>query len=131
MTPAQPKLSTYLLVYALLMVGLAATVGAAYIPLGRFNLLVALVIAFGKASLVVLIFMHVYYSPRLTWVAVFAGLVWLAILLALVGADYASRDWLPVTPIPTELAEPPDGESYEPPRAGSSLGTEGVPHAQE
>ena len=131
MTTAQPKLSTYLIVYALLMVGLAATVGAAYAPLGRFNLVVALAIAFAKSSLVVLIFMHVYYSPRLTWVAVFAGLVWLAILLALVGVDYASRDWLPVTPIPTELAESPDGESDEPPHAGSSLGAEGVPRAEE
>src|SRR5215213_2440025 len=120
MSTAQPRLQTYFVVYALLMAGLAATVGVAYVPLGRLNLVAALAIAFAKASLVVLIFMHVRYSPPLTWLAVFAGLVWLAILLALILADYSTRDWLPVTPIPTELAEPRNGEGFEPPRSGSS-----------
>jgi cytochrome c oxidase subunit 4 len=129
-TTAQPTLRTYIIVYLLLMVGLAATVGAAFVPLGRLNLAVALAIAFAKATLVVLFFMHVLYSQRLTWIAVFAGLVWLAILLALVGADYMSRDWIPVTPIPTELAEPPDADSFQPPRTGSSPTAEGVPHAE-
>jgi cytochrome c oxidase subunit IV len=131
MSTAHPVLRTYLVVYALLMAGLAATVGIAYLPHGPWSLPGALAIAFGKATLVVLIFMHVRYSPRLTWIAVFAGLVWLAILLAVVSADYASRHWLPVKPIRTELVMPPDDESFEPKRAASSLGTEGVPHAAE
>jgi caa(3)-type oxidase subunit IV len=113
---AQPTLRTYLVVYALLMVGLAATVGVAYLPLGRANLLVALTIAFAKATLVMLYFMHVLYSPKLTWIGVFAGLVWLAILLSLVGADYMSRDWIPTSPIPPELALPPADDSFSPPR---------------
>ena len=129
-TAGQPTLRTYIIVYLLLMLGLALTVGVAFVPLGRLNLAVALAIAFAKATLVVLFFMHVLYSPKLTWIAVFAGLVWLAILLALVGADYMSRDWIPVTPTPTELAEPPDAESYEPPREGASPGRKGVPHAE-
>jgi len=91
MDNAQPPLRSYVVVYLLLMVGLAATVGVAYVPLGRWNLPVALAIAFAKATLVVLVFMHVRYSPRLTWIAVFAGLVWLAIMLALMMADYATR----------------------------------------
>jgi caa(3)-type oxidase subunit IV len=98
MTTAQPTLRTYFIIYAFLMLGLAVTVAAAYVPLGRMNLAVAMAIAFAKAALVVLFFMHVLYSPRLTWIAVFAGLVWLAILLALVGADYATRGWIPVEP---------------------------------
>jgi len=129
MTTAQPRLQTYLAVYALLMLGLAATVGVSFLPHGPWSAPAALAIAFGKSALVVLIFMHVRYSPRLTWIAVFAGLVWLAILLALVVADYASRGWIE-TRAPAQLALPPDAESFEPPRAGSSLGEEGVPHAE-
>mgnify|MGYP003412698260 CR=1 FL=1 len=98
MTTAQPTLRTYFIIYALLMLGLIVTVAIAYVPLGRMNLAVAMAIAFAKAALVVMFFMHVLCSPRLTWIAVFAGLVWLAILLALVGADYATRGWIPVEP---------------------------------
>ena len=125
---AQPALRTYFVVYALLMAGLVATVGAAYLPLGPANLLVALAIAFAKATLVVLYFMHVLYSPKLTWIGVFAGLVWLAILLSLVGADYMSRGWLPMSPTTTELALPPDDDSFNPPREASAPTEEGVPH---
>jgi cytochrome c oxidase subunit 4 len=124
-------LHTYFVVYALLMAGLAATVGVAYVHLGFWNLPAALAIAFAKATLVVLYFMHVMYSPRLTWIALFAGLVWLAIFLALTVSDYVSRDWLPAKPIQTELALPPDAESFQPPRAGSALGVQDVPHADE
>ncbi|RIK82532.1 MAG: hypothetical protein DCC67_07080 [Planctomycetota bacterium] len=129
MTTDQPALRTYLIVYALLMAGLLATVGIAYLPHGPWSLAGALAIAFGKAALVVLVFMHVYYSPRLTWVAVLAGLVWLAILFALTLGDYVSRHWTPTQPGWTELAAPPDAESFEPARSASDLGTAGVPHA--
>ena len=36
-----------------------------------------------KASLVVLYFMHLKYSSKLTWVVVGAGVFWLAILLSI------------------------------------------------
>jgi cytochrome c oxidase subunit IV len=105
MTTHQPTLRSYLTVYVLLLVGLVLTVAVSYAPLGYVNLPVAMTIAFAKASLVVLIFMHVRYSPRLTWIAVFAGLVWLAILLTLTIADYATRDWIP-TKAPAQWALP-------------------------
>lgn len=105
MSTAEPTLRTYLVVYAALLVGLVLTVAVSYAPLGYGNLPVAMTIALAKASLVVLIFMHVRYSPRLTWIAVFAGLVWLAILLTLTIADYATRDWLP-TKAPVQMALP-------------------------
>lgn len=95
MSTAQPVLRTYLSVYVLLLIGVAATVGVAYIPLGIWNPLVALTIAFAKVTLIVLFFMHVRYSPRLTWIVVSAGLVWLSILLAFVYSDYSTRDWIP------------------------------------
>ena len=77
------------------MIGLVATVAVSFVPLGSWNLVVALTIAFTKAILVVLIFMHVLNSPRLTWIAVFAGLIWLSIMLSLMMADYMTRGWLP------------------------------------
>lgn len=95
MSTVQLALRTYLFVYVLLLVGVAATVGVAYVPLGMWNPLVALTIAFAKVTLIVLFFMHVRYSPRLTWIVVSAGLVWLSILLAFVYSDYATRDWIP------------------------------------
>ena len=106
-TEEHTGLGTYFLVYALLMVGLIATVAVAYMPLGSWNLVVALLIAFTKATLVVLIFMHVMNSPRLTWIAVFAGLIWLSIMLSLMMADYATRTWLPdFSRAPADMAIP-------------------------
>jgi cytochrome c oxidase subunit 4 len=55
------------------------------------NTLIALMIAATKASLVVLIFMHVRYASRLTKLIVVAGFFWLAILLVFLGADYGTR----------------------------------------
>jgi cytochrome c oxidase subunit 4 len=122
MTTSQPKLQTYYVVYLLLLAGLAATVGIAHIPLGTWNLLAALAIAFAKATLVVLFFMHVLYSPRLIGLAVFAGLVWLGILLALVLADYDTRSWMPVKPVPGQRALPDGEEAVEPPRSAAAPG---------
>ncbi len=87
---------TYYLVFAVLMVLLAVTVGAAFMQLGRLNIAAALTIAVAKALIIVLYFMHVRYSSRLTWVFVSAGFFWLLILLSLLATDYVSRDWLPV-----------------------------------
>lgn len=87
---------TYYLVFAALLAGTALTVAVTYIELGRFNLIVALLIAFTKATLVVLFFMHVNQSTALTRIFVVAGLFWLVILILLTFSDYLSRDWLPV-----------------------------------
>ena len=83
--------STYYLIFALLMVGTGATVGAAYVDLGVFNNVVALGIAVTKATLVVLFFMHVKYSTRLTWAVVAGSIFWLGILLVLTFGDYLTR----------------------------------------
>jgi cytochrome c oxidase subunit IV len=107
MTSAQPKLATYVTVYVLLLVGLAVTVGASFVHVGRLNRPLAMAIAVAKAALVVLFFMHVRYSPRLIWLATFAGGVWLAILLAFVLADYATRPWIPVRAPTTNALDVP------------------------
>lgn len=86
-----PALKPYLLVFAALMVLTVVTVLVAEVDLGAMNDVVALAIAVTKAVLVVLIFMHVRHSTRLTKLTVVAGLFWLAILLALTLGDYFTR----------------------------------------
>jgi cytochrome c oxidase subunit 4 len=86
----------YLTIFSLLMVFTAITVGVSYLDLGPFNTLVAIVIAVTKMMLVVLYFMHVRYSTRLTWAVVAGGFFWLALLLLLTLGDYLTRGpgWL-------------------------------------
>jgi len=78
------------------MVLLAVTVGIAYIHLGELNVIAAMTIAVTKAVLIILYFMHVRYSSRLSWVWVGAGFFWLIIMFTLTFSDYFTRDWLPV-----------------------------------
>ena len=85
-----PK-SMYYLVFGALIVGTAITVGAAFVDLGALNNVVMLTIAITKATLVVLYFMHVRWSTRLTWVVVASGFFWLLILFGLTMQDYLTR----------------------------------------
>jgi cytochrome c oxidase subunit 4 len=87
-------LKVYFAVFLTLMVLTAITVAVAYVDLGEMNKVVALGIASFKATLVVLYFMHVKYSSRLTKLIVIAGFFFLAILLSLTMTDYASRGWV-------------------------------------
>jgi cytochrome c oxidase subunit IV len=83
----------YYLIFAALMIGTYITVQVSYFDLGALNAIVALTIAVAKATLVVLFFMHVRYSTRLTWVVVVGSVFWLGILLALTFSDYLTRAW--------------------------------------
>jgi cytochrome c oxidase subunit 4 len=87
-------MSTYWIVFILLMVFLIITVIAAFIPLGPLNMPVAMTIATIKAILVVLFFMHVKFASRLTKVFVAASVTWLAIMFVMTFMDYESRSWL-------------------------------------
>ena len=84
----------YYLVFAALMVGTALTVGIAFVDLGPLNNVLMLGIAMTKALLVVLFFMHVRWSTRLTWVVAASGFVWLLILFGLTMQDYLTRGWV-------------------------------------
>ena len=86
------SVKTYIAVWLTLLLLTGLTAGVAFIDLGLFNTIVALVIATFKALLVVLIFMHVKYaSERLTKVVLISAVFWLLILLALSLADYTTR----------------------------------------
>jgi cytochrome c oxidase subunit 4 len=87
-----PK-SIYYAVFAALMAFTGLTVAVAFVDLGPFNSVAALAIAITKATLVILFFMHVKYSPRLTKLVVLASIFWLGILLIMTMGDYVTRSW--------------------------------------
>ena len=82
---------TYLAIILTLLALTGITVFAAFVDLGRFNIVVALLIATIKATLVVLIFMHAKYAPERTKLVIIAGIFWLALLLFMTLSDYATR----------------------------------------
>ena len=91
-----PK-STYYAIFGALMVLTVVTVAVAFVNLGAFNFPVALGIAITKATLVILFFMHVKYSSRLTKLFVGMAFFFLFILFGLTMTDYLSRG-LPTYP---------------------------------
>lgn len=84
-----PKI--YLIIWITLLIFTGLTTWVAFQDFGIFNPIIALVIAFTKASLVVLFFMHVKYSNRMIALVVGCGLFFLSILLALSCSDYVTR----------------------------------------
>jgi cytochrome c oxidase subunit IV len=86
----------YLAVFAVLLLMTGTTTAVSFLDLGPWNTVVALGIAVFKATLVVLFFMHVKYSRRLTQIVIVGGLFWLAIMLVITMSDFMTRAWLPV-----------------------------------
>ena len=90
-------LRVYVIAYIALLILMGATV-LAYYKIQASTVtsnVIALVIAFIKAIIVVLFFMQVRYSSRLTWVWAAIGFIWLIILFSTV-TDYISRGWIPI-----------------------------------
>jgi cytochrome c oxidase subunit 4 len=83
----------YVAIFAALLALTATTTAVAFVDLGPWNTVVALGIAVVKASLVVLFFMHLKYSPLLNRTVLLGGLFWLAILIGLTLTDFATRGW--------------------------------------
>jgi cytochrome c oxidase subunit 4 len=84
-----PKI--YFAIFAVLMIGTAITVWAAFQNFGKLNIVIALAIATIKATFVVLYFMHARYSPKRTQLVIVCSVFWLAIMLALTLTDYDTR----------------------------------------
>src|SRR5687767_625843 len=87
-----PK-STYYAIFGALMVLTGVTVAVAFVNLGVFNFPIALGIAITKATLVILFFMHVKYSSKLTKLFVAMAFFFMSILFGLTLTDYLSRGW--------------------------------------
>ena len=82
---------TYLGIFFALMVLTALTVWVAFQEFGAFNTIIALGIASLKAVLVMLFFMHLRHSTRLTWVVVVVSFAMVGVLFVLTYSDYLSR----------------------------------------
>jgi cytochrome c oxidase subunit IV len=83
----------YVVIWVILMVLTVTTVFAATLELGLFNIVLALLIATIKGTLVALFFMHLRYDTKLTMVTVVASIFWLFILFSLTMTDYITRGW--------------------------------------
>ncbi|MBV9075237.1 MAG: cytochrome C oxidase subunit IV family protein [Acidobacteria bacterium] len=86
-----PKL--YVTIWIILLIFTGLTVFAAFQNFGVGNPIIALAIAVTKATLVVLFFMHVKYSPKMIALVIGCGLFFLSILMVLTCSDYLSRAW--------------------------------------
>ena len=87
-------LKIYAAIFTTLLLLTLVTLDIAFYNFGMLNVSIALLVATTKATLVILFFMHVRYSPPLT--AVFAGIgfVYLGILLFFTLSDFLTRGWL-------------------------------------
>lgn len=124
-------MTTYVLVFIALMILLVATVWVATLPWDKmhataWSVVIALVIATIKAALVILFFMHVKISNRLTQTFVVAAFIWLGILFVFSFTDYLTRAWMPSSsgwvghstwvhdPYPTPQIMPPEIHAQRP-----------------
>jgi cytochrome c oxidase subunit IV len=83
----------YIIVGSILLVLTGVTVAASFVEMHVFNPIVALFIAVVKATIVVLFFMHVKYSSKLTKLTVAGGLFTFLVLIGMTLADYFTRAW--------------------------------------
>lgn len=98
MKTGRSAVKMYVGVWVALLALLFISFGCAEFDLGPLNTPVALGISAVKMMLVILIFMHVKWEPRITWVFVAAGLVWLLIMIDLGLSDYLNRGDAPDHP---------------------------------
>jgi cytochrome c oxidase subunit 4 len=90
-----PPPTLLVVTYLALLALFGTTLGLAFVPMGRVNVVVALAIAVTMAALVITSFMKLHRATPLTWAAAATGLAWLAILFILSGTDYLTRSILP------------------------------------
>ncbi len=72
---------TYFRTFGALLGLLALTVGANFVNLGPFSIVVALAISIAKGALIMMFFMEVRYSHPIVWLFATAAFFWLIILL--------------------------------------------------
>lgn len=94
---AKPEIMLLARVWLALLVLLTLTVASTFVPLGMLNAVLNAAIAFAKAALVAVFFMHVIRGPKLIGLIGLTALTALAVLFVLAGSDYLTR---------TEVAAP-------------------------
>jgi cytochrome c oxidase subunit 4 len=87
----------YYAVFAALIVGTLLTYYAALVDFGFFNNVVMLAIAVTKMMFVMVIFMGLKWTSRLTWVVAGSGFFFLLIMFTITMSDYLTRGMMPGT----------------------------------
>ena len=82
MKEGESGIRIYLVVWGALVVLTAVTVAVSYVHLGLMNVVVALLVASVKASLVALFFMHLRYENRLVWGFALTPVFFLILIIA-------------------------------------------------
>jgi cytochrome c oxidase subunit 4 len=119
-------IKTYITIFGALMVGTVITVAAAFVNLGALNFPVAISIAIVKATLVVLFFMHLKYSSKLTKLVCASAFFFLIVLFGLTMTDYLSRGWY-TAPDGTTGAGVQPGVQLSPPSPPAAEAAPGAP----
>jgi cytochrome c oxidase subunit 4 len=87
---------TYVIICAVLIALTFLTLGVSFFHLDTaWHLFLGMMIGLCKATLVILFFMHVLHSTRLTWIVIVVTVFWLLILVVLTLTDYFSRGEIP------------------------------------
>jgi cytochrome c oxidase subunit 4 len=85
------EIRIYVILWVVLLLLVLLNWGLAQLNLGRFNVVATIAIAAAQMLLSIVFYMHVRISPRLTWIFVAAGFIWLMIMINLTLADYLTR----------------------------------------
>tara|TARA_B100001013_G_C24519542_1_gene406360 strand:+ start:195 stop:557 length:363 start_codon:yes stop_codon:yes gene_type:complete len=84
-------LKTYLIVFATLLLMTGLTIFSAQYDFGFFNIILALLIAGFKSSLVLLFFMHLYYDNKINLALIIGSVLFVAIFIGLTMIDTNRR----------------------------------------
>lgn len=83
---------TYMAVFTALLVLTVVTVAVSFVDLGSYNLVVAMLVASIKASLVAMFFMHLYYDNKLNLIIFLISILFLAVFIIFIMFDTMTRD---------------------------------------
>jgi cytochrome c oxidase subunit 4 len=131
----------YIFILGILMTLTLLTVGVSYIHLGKLNLIVAIIIASIKATLVILFFMHLRYDNKFNALVVVISLLFIGVFFAYTLNDTEHRGEVDLESgskiLPGTGAEAPggfEGHHAAAPASGGAPAPSGAPapgHAPE
>jgi caa(3)-type oxidase subunit IV len=99
MTAFYRRLARIAIAWGVLLALMSVSLASAYVPLGAGNLAVGLSIAAAKSLIVLCVFMGLLRASALPRIVAAIGFFMLALLFALAGVDYATRN---VEPAPMQ-----------------------------
>ena len=85
------SLKTYLMVFIALLLLTVLTVLSSGVDFGSFNIILALLIASFKSSLVLLFFMHLYYDNKMNSALILGSVLFLALFIGITMLDVTKR----------------------------------------